>query len=290
MKVLITGGTAGIGRAFAVDRAARGDQVQVVGRDPARLDALRQELRGAPVELFQCDLSSVANTKRFAERYRSRAEPLDLLFLNAGVWQRRSQMNEAGHDSGFVVNYLHRFLLTVMLNESLRRASQPRILVNGDPRYLPSLQLDAELFGRTYTGFPSSGLRSATQALAANTFLVYWLNRTFATGVPVGGVDPGYVKTDMIKGQGGPLAALAKLDFLAIEPEASAQGISELVARISPEEADGRFFRKTTSLKATRRVTEGSMTFLALWRRSCALCEIEEPDWPRLWISGSRGS
>ena len=84
----------------------------------------------------------VAATKRFAERYRSRDEPLDLLFLNAGVWPRRSQLNAEGMDTGFAVNYLHRFLLTVLLNESLRGAARPRVLVNGDPRYVPALQLD----------------------------------------------------------------------------------------------------------------------------------------------------
>ena len=279
MRILVTGGTAGIGGAFAVDRASRGDHVQVVGRDPAKLDALRRRLHPAPVDLFECDLSSVAATKRFAERYRSRDEPLDLLFLNAGVWQRRSQVNAEGMDTGFAVNYLHRFLLTVLLNESLRGAPRPRVLINGDPRYVPALKLEDGLFGRSYAGFPSSGLRSATQALAANTYLVYWLNRTFATGVPTSLIDPGYVKTDMVKGRGGPLAALAVLE---IEPEESARGISEFIARIDPEEADGRAFRKTRPLRETHKVANGSETFRVLWQRSCALCEVADPEWPRI--------
>ena len=278
MRILVTGGTAGIGGAFAVDRASRGDHVQVVGRDPAKLDALRRRLHPAPVDLFECDLSSVAATKRFAERYRSRDEPLDLLFLNAGVWQRRSQVNAEGMDTGFAVNYLHRFLLTVLLNESLRRAERPRVMVNsGDPRYVPALKLEDGLFGRSYAGFPSSGLRSATQAWAANTYLVYWLNRTFATGVPTSLIDPGYVKTGMVKGRGGPLAALA---VLAIEPAESARGISEFIARIDPEEADGRAFRKTRPLRETHKVANGSETFRVLWQRSCALCDVD-PEWPR---------
>ena len=33
-------------------------------------------------------------------------------------------------------------------------------------------------------------IRTAMQALAANTLLVYWLNRTFATGLRISLVDP----------------------------------------------------------------------------------------------------
>ena len=274
VRVLVTGGTAGIGRAFAIDRALRGDHVQVVGRDPAKLDGLRRELHPARVDLYRCDLSSVTATREFAESYRSHGEPLDLLFLNAGIWQGRSQVSDEGIDSGFAVNYLHRFLLTVLLSESVRRAPRSRILVNGDPRYVPALQLEDGLFGRTYDGFPSSGLRSATQALAANTYLVYWLNRTFDTGVPISLIDPGFVKTGLVKRRGGLLAVLAKLDFVSIKPEESARGISEFIAQIDPLEADGRAFRKTKPLQVTPKVTNGFETFRVLWQQSCALGEV----------------
>ena len=131
-------------------------------------------------------------------------------------------------------------------------------------------------------------MRSATQALAANTYLVHWINRTFATGVPISLIDPGYVKTDMVKGRGGPLAALTKkLDFLAMEPEESARGISEFVASVDPAEADGRAFRKTRPLRETHKVANGSETFLVLWQRSCTLCEVAVPEWPLTSEMGS---
>ena len=47
MRILITGGTSGIGRAVAMERAARADEVHVVARDPAKLAALRRDLNGA---------------------------------------------------------------------------------------------------------------------------------------------------------------------------------------------------------------------------------------------------
>ena len=129
-------------------------------------------------------------------------------------------------------------------------------------------------------GSPLPGCGAPRRRWPPTPYLVYWLNRTFATGVPTSLIDPGYVKTDMVKGLGGPLAALAKLDFLSMEPEESARGISEFIARIDPEEADGRAFRKTRPLRGTHKVANGSETFRVLWQRSYALCDVD-PDWPR---------
>ena len=49
-----------------------------------------------------------------------------------------------------------------------------------------------------------------------------------------------------------------------MEPEESARGISEFIARIDPEEADGRAFRKTRPLRETHKVANGSETFRVL--------------------------
>ena len=65
-----------------------------------------------------------------------------------------------------------------------------------------------------------------------------------------------------------------------MEPEESARGISEFIARIGPEKADCRAFRKTRPLRETHMVANGSETFRVLWQRSCALCDVD-PDWSR---------
>ena len=88
---LITGASAGIGREFSRQIAARAHDVVVVARDQARLDALAKELsaaQGTDVEVLPADLSRASEVEQVEARVRMTDRPIDLLVNNAGFATR----------------------------------------------------------------------------------------------------------------------------------------------------------------------------------------------------------
>lgn len=239
--MLIAGGTSGIGRALAVNRVAAGDQVQVVGMSDTKGRALEDDLRGAAgsIEFYRADLSSVEETKRCAAEYLERNHSLDALFLNAGIIPRRAEVDDAGLDKAFVVNYLHRFILMILFNPILHATAGSRIALTGDEAVAPRFKLDDQVFGRRYTR-----MEGVSQSFMANSLLAYWTNRVFDSGVPICVVSPGHVTTQMSTKQVGVfMRVLFRLHAKPVTPETATAAIVEGLNGIPAADTDGRFLR-----------------------------------------------
>ena len=84
--VVITGATAGLGRALALAYAAPGVVVGLIGRDAARLDevAAACRARGAAVECGRVDVCDAEAMRTWLNAFDD-THPIDLLIANAGV-------------------------------------------------------------------------------------------------------------------------------------------------------------------------------------------------------------
>ncbi|HEY5821392.1 MAG TPA: SDR family NAD(P)-dependent oxidoreductase [Propionibacteriaceae bacterium] len=105
---LITGGTSGIGAAFARALAARGDNLVLVARNLDRLREMAAEITdryAVHVETISADLGSRDDTLRVAARLGRTDQPIDLFVSNAGFGLPVRLLSEEieRHDNAFDV-------------------------------------------------------------------------------------------------------------------------------------------------------------------------------------------
>ncbi|MEV8099041.1 SDR family oxidoreductase [Kitasatospora sp. NPDC085879] len=198
--VLITGATAGIGKATALELARRGAQVAVVGRDADKTRAVADELRAATgnpsVDPWTADLSSQAEIRRLAREFGEKHTTLDVLVNNVGGFWATRRTTVDGIEHTFALNHLAPFLLTGLLLDRLKAAGHARIVtVSSGAQAMGRIDFDDLQGARRY-----SGQRAYNQSKLANVLFTYELARRLAgTGVTANVLHPGVVRTDFGK-------------------------------------------------------------------------------------------
>jgi NAD(P)-dependent dehydrogenase (short-subunit alcohol dehydrogenase family) len=122
--VVITGASSGVGLAAAVQFAARGDQVVVVGRDPGRLGAAMAQIRAAATgpepDEHRADFESLDQVRELGEKVLSAYPRIDVLANNAGGMVGSYVRTADGFEATVQGNHLAPFLLTHVLRDALR--------------------------------------------------------------------------------------------------------------------------------------------------------------------------
>lgn len=125
---LITGGSAGLGAAYAEHLAARGYDLVLVARDRAHLDHVAERLSqnfGVVVEVIAADLTVADERATVERRLTDLAQPVDLLVNNAGV-KCRDDFQVAP-----VSALQHEIVLNVVAVMALTRAALPTMTERG---------------------------------------------------------------------------------------------------------------------------------------------------------------
>lgn len=115
--ILITGSTDGIGLETARKLRANGHTVLVHGRSSSKLEKVAKDL---DVETFKADLSSLRDTKKFANTILEKYKSIDVLINNAGVYKTPSVNTNDGYDIRFMVNTFAPYLLAQTLLSILK--------------------------------------------------------------------------------------------------------------------------------------------------------------------------
>ena len=97
-RVLVTGGSGGIGREICLAFAAAGARVAIVDLDEAAVDAVLAELGGGPHLAIAHDLRPVAGHAALVERIATEFGGLDVLVATAAVLVRRATIYDVSED------------------------------------------------------------------------------------------------------------------------------------------------------------------------------------------------
>ena len=183
-SALVTGGTSGIGHAFAVEFASRGTDLVLVARDAERLERVAAELRevhGVEVETISADLSVRDDMMRVADRIEDPARPIDWLINNAGFGLHSTVLDRSEVDiqaKAFDVMCL----AVLILGGAAGRAMRAR----GSGRIVNVASTSAAIYSGNY---------SAVKAWA-RTYSTALQLELRGTGVTVTGLLPGWVRTE----------------------------------------------------------------------------------------------
>jgi len=142
MKVLITGGTNGMGKGAAKALAkytGEKNEIIILCRSEKlglkTLDELKMNDNSAALSIVICDLSVMSSVKSAVLEIRKKHDYLDSIFINAGLGYAAQRIETVdGMDSHFQVNYLSQFYLMVQLLELLENSTRGgRVIFNATP-------------------------------------------------------------------------------------------------------------------------------------------------------------
>jgi short-subunit dehydrogenase len=180
---LITGGTSGIGAAFARTLAARGDDLVLVARNADRLSEMATDLKeryAISVETITADLAVRDDVIGVAERLTSAEQPIDMLINNAGfgVPTKLTDPDTTPHEHAIDVMIRAILILSAAAGRTMRQRGAGTIINVSST-----------------AGFVTMGVYSAIKAWVTS-YTEGLANELHGTGVKVTALCPGWVRTE----------------------------------------------------------------------------------------------
>ena len=196
---LITGGTAGIGRATANKLAQLGIHVIVVGRNPDRGKKTVDEIRsaGGKADSIASDLGDAATARAVAKKAIELGNGhVDILINNAGIYPfgPTHEMTEETFDQVFSLNVKAPYFLVAELAPLMAKRGKGAIV-------------NLSTMVSTY-GAPGMSLYGSSKA-AIDLLTKTWAAEYGPSGVRVNAVSPGPTRTEGTDAMGEGLAQLA---------------------------------------------------------------------------------
>ena len=223
--IILTGASDGIGAAAAAALKAHGHDVILVGRSPAKTEAIARAL-SAPFHI--ADYARLSDVRRLAAEL-SRYDRIDVLANNAGGIMGPRQITEDGFEKTFQVNHLAPFLMTQLLMEQLIASRASVIQTASQAANMWGKDFDVRDLDNAHDYAPE---RAYGRAKLANILFTRELDRRHrADGISAVAFHPGVVRSSFASDTSHFMRFVyhSPLKYLmTISPEKSAERLTAL--------------------------------------------------------------
>ena len=238
-RVVVLGGTGGIGRALSRFMAARGAQVTIVGRTFREVDTPR-------ISFMKADLELMSEALRIGQNLP--AEELDLVVFTTGIMPgpERTETSE-GIERDLAVSYLSRLVMLREIGPRLGKrrtkpTSKPRVFVMGMPGTNAQGNIEDLNSEKTFSPMPAH-----LNTVAGNEALVLYGARQYPD-INFYGLNPGLIKSNIRSNMSGGQGSLRHritegiIGLLTISADTYARRVVPLLFSTDLESASGAFF------------------------------------------------
>ncbi|MBA3011492.1 MAG: SDR family NAD(P)-dependent oxidoreductase [Proteobacteria bacterium] len=200
-KVVLTGGTSGIGKAAAFQLAERKAFLTIIARNREKAEQVQQEIiqkTGNPhVDFLIADLSLMTDIRSVAKKLKATQKSIHILINNAGALFNERKQTSEGLEQTFATDFLGVFYLTMLLKDALAESSGSRIInVSSGGMYTQKIDVD-DL--QNEQG-PYNGAKAYARAKRGVVILTQiWAEQFKKGGIAVNSMHPGWVDTPGIE-------------------------------------------------------------------------------------------
>jgi NAD(P)-dependent dehydrogenase (short-subunit alcohol dehydrogenase family) len=268
--VVVTGASAGIGAAAAVELGRLGATVVPVGRDEQRLEAVARRAGGSASPL-RADFASLAEVRQLADDLLNRHERIDVLVNNAGLVMGSRELTEDGYERTFAVNHLAPFLLTNLLLDRLRASAPARVVTtSSDAHRSGHMDLDDLDGERSWSSWGAYGASKLANVL----FTRELARRVADEPLTANCLHPGVVRTSLERNMPWPMRigwTLAKPFFAS--PKRGASTMVYLASSPDAAQFSGDYFVNSRRVNPSLEARDEQIA-AELWKASAKRVEI----------------
>jgi NAD(P)-dependent dehydrogenase (short-subunit alcohol dehydrogenase family) len=268
VRIIVTGGNSGVGKATVAALAAAGHSVVIACRTIAKAERVAAELAG-DIAVAHLDLADLASVRTFADS----VETVDVLVNNAGVMGLPLTRTVNGFEANMGTNHLGHFALTCLLADKI----QDRVISVVSAMYAPCRIHfdDLNWHTRKYSKWFAYG----ESKLAVMLFVQELARR----GVRAYATDPGSTDTDIARDATGFLGWAHRHDVPTFYLHTPAQGARASVEAVTTDLPSGTYLAPRFSQWGRPKVTRprkkvrDPVAARRLWDLSA---ELTGCDWP----------